>query len=88
MTWTDTFCEGTSPVPEFVNCVERGKLGVESTQIRVRTGSTCLSVGKVPTDYAAHIPPILGGHPVTVSSGETFFSRKKTWYLLVEFEGR
>ena len=45
------FYEGTIPVSEFVNCVERGKLGVESRQSRASAGSTCLSVAKVPPDY-------------------------------------
>ncbi len=40
--------------------------------------TTCLSVSKVPPDYPVHIPPILGGHPVTVSRGETFFPERKT----------
>jgi hypothetical protein len=58
------FYEGPIPVSKFVNCVERGKLGVESSQSRVSVGSTCLSVRKVPPDYATYIPPILGDHPV------------------------
>jgi hypothetical protein len=72
------FHEGPIPVSEFVNCTERGKLGAESDQSRVIVGSTCLSVTKVPPDYAAHIPPILGGHPVTSSRGKTFFPERKT----------
>jgi hypothetical protein len=67
------FYEGSIPVSESVNCVERGKFGVESSQSRVSAGSTCLSVTKVPPDYAAHIPPILGGHPLTVSPAKPFF---------------
>jgi hypothetical protein len=50
------FYEGPILVSEFVNCPERGKLGVESSQSRASAGSTCLSVAKVPPDYAAHIP--------------------------------
>jgi hypothetical protein len=68
------FYEGTIPVSEFVNFAERGKLGVESSQSRASAGSTCLSVAKVPPDYAVYIPPILGGHPETASRGEAFFS--------------
>ena len=45
------FYEGTIPVSEFVNCTERGKLGVENIQSRTSAGSTCLSVAKVPPDY-------------------------------------
>jgi hypothetical protein len=37
----------------------------------------CLSVAKVPPDYVEDIPPILGGHPVTTSRGETFFPERK-----------
>jgi hypothetical protein len=40
------FYEGTIPVSEFVNCEERGNLGVESSQRRTSAGSTCLSVSK------------------------------------------
>jgi hypothetical protein len=71
------FYEGPIPVSEFVNCAERGRLGVESSQSRVSAGSTCLSVAKVPPDYAAYIPPILGGHPVTASVAKPFFPERK-----------
>jgi hypothetical protein len=71
------FYEGPILVSEFENCAERGKLGVESSQSRASAGSTCLSVAKVPPDYAAHIPPILGGHPVTASAAKPFFLRGK-----------
>jgi hypothetical protein len=71
------FYEGPIPVSEFVNCAERGKLGVESSQSRASAGSTCLSVANVPPDYAAHIPPILGGHPVTASAAKPFFPERK-----------
>jgi len=71
------FYEGPIPVSEFVNCAETGKLGVESSQSRASAGSTCLSVAKVPPDYAAHIPPILGGHPVTASAAKPFFPERK-----------
>jgi hypothetical protein len=50
---------------------------VESSQSRASAGSTCLSVAKVPPDYAAHIPPILGGHPVTASAAKPFFPERK-----------
>jgi hypothetical protein len=69
---------GLAPVSEFVNCAERGKVGVESNQSRASVGSTCLSVAKVPPDYAVYIPPILGGHPVTVSPVKPFFPERKT----------
>jgi hypothetical protein len=51
-----------------VETLERGKLGVESSQSRASAGSTCLSVTKVPPDYTTYIPPILGdqvGYVVT-----------------------
>ena len=38
------FYEGPILVSEFENCVERRKIGVESSQTCVRDGSTCLSV--------------------------------------------
>ncbi len=50
----------------------------ESSQNRVRTGSTCLSVAKVPPDYVVYIPPILGGHPVTASAAKPFFPERKS----------
>jgi hypothetical protein len=50
---------------------------VESSQSRASAGRTCLSVVKVPPDYAAHIPPILGGHPVTASAAKPFFPERK-----------
>jgi hypothetical protein len=57
---------------------ERLCLGGESSQSRASAGSTCLSVVKVPPDYAAYIPPILGGHPVTASAAKPFFPERKT----------
>ncbi len=51
---------------------------MEISQSRVSAGSTCLSVAKVPPDYAAYIPPILGGDPVTVSAAKPFFPERKT----------
>ena len=71
------FYEGPIPVSEFVNCAERGKLGEESSQSRASAGSICLSVAKVPPDYATYIPPILGGHPVTASAAKPFFPERK-----------
>jgi hypothetical protein len=71
------FYEGTIPVSEFVNCVETGKLGVESSHSRASAGSTCLSVAKVPPDYATHIPPMLSGHPVVASPAKPFFPERK-----------
>jgi hypothetical protein len=50
---------------------------VESSRSGASPGSTSLSVTKVPPDCAAHIPPSLGGHPVTVSLGEAFSLRRK-----------
>jgi hypothetical protein len=38
------FYEGPIPVSEFVNCPERGKLGVEISQRRASAGSTCLYI--------------------------------------------
>ena len=52
---------------------------MESSQSRASAGSTCLSVPKVPPDYAAHIPPILGGHPVTASAAKPFFPESLPW---------
>ncbi len=50
---------------------------MESSQRRVSAGSTCLSVTKVPPDYAEYIPPILGDHPVTASVAKPFFPERK-----------
>jgi hypothetical protein len=50
---------------------------LESNQSRDSAGSTCLSVAKVPLDYAAYIPPILGDHPVTASAAKPFFPERK-----------
>ncbi len=44
---------------------------------RASAGSTCLSVGKVPPDYAVHIPPMLSGHPVAASAAKPFFPERK-----------
>jgi hypothetical protein len=59
-------------------CAERGELGVESDHNRVRVGSTCLSVAKVEPDCAAHIPPILGGHPRTSSRDAALYYEART----------
>jgi hypothetical protein len=64
---------GNLTVSDFVKDAERGKLDVESSQLRVRTRSTCLSVARVSPDCAEHIPPLLGGHLVTDSRGEAFY---------------
>ena len=50
---------------------------MESSQSRVSTGGSCLSVTKVPPDYGVYIPPTLDGHAVTASRGESFFFRGK-----------
>ena len=43
------------------------------TQSRASAGSTCLSVVKVPPDCVAHIPLLLGGHPVFALNVEVFY---------------
>ncbi len=67
---TVKFLRRVHPCFRICELAERGTLGVESSQSRVSVGSTCLSVTKVPPDYVEHIPPILSGHPVTVSRDE------------------
>jgi hypothetical protein len=50
---------------------------VESSQNRASAGSTCLSVTKVPPDYATYIPQILGGDPMVASPAKPFFPERK-----------